>query len=156
MRVQLSFATLITLFLHGASASPKPQLTYVAFGPSGEVPEPLDLAVTQWASPIGTASGGEETTYLFNEIVTTVEIGDMADTTTVVTATGGTYLAFPLAVLTLELIHLGPQGLEGDEGECHFTSSDGGECVENFHGEGDILALTLSGPAVTYTLAGSE
>lgn len=53
---------------------------------------------------------------------------------------------------TLSVITTNFQGLKGAEAECHYTAADSGVCVQNLHGEGDLLTLSFGGSAETHTL----
>ncbi|KIK68242.1 hypothetical protein GYMLUDRAFT_709427 [Collybiopsis luxurians FD-317 M1] len=129
-----------------------------------------DPSATEWVVPIGTDAAGDETTYLFNEVATLVTDGPSGTITTHTTETGMTFSSpFPSEEMnptctcsgtlvasasgfTLSIISTDIQGLKGAEGECHYTAADSGVCVQNLHGEGDLLTLTFQGPAATHTL----
>ncbi|KAF5392823.1 hypothetical protein D9757_000894 [Collybiopsis confluens] len=143
---------LLQAFQVTSSPNPNPQFTYVAFGVGDELPEPLNSnpSATEWVVPIGTGTNGE-TTYMFNQVETVVTDEITATLTTHTTQTGT--LIASASGFTLSVISTGVQGLVGAEAECHYTADGSGVCVQNLHGEGDLLTLTISGSAATHALS---
>ncbi|KIK52426.1 hypothetical protein GYMLUDRAFT_49929 [Collybiopsis luxurians FD-317 M1] len=144
--------------ISSVNALPQPQasVTLFQFEPSFSSASVLG---TEWAQPIGTASGGSNTTFvLVNEITATGLVNtdgsaELITTTTtifetvVVSASGWAESNFPTTTSA------GSTQLGGGQ-DCHLTASTSGECVqEEVLDDGSTSTRTLTGEANTLVFA---
>ncbi|KAF5370954.1 hypothetical protein D9757_009887 [Collybiopsis confluens] len=158
--MNLIFLTLLA-GLSFVNALPQPQaasVTIFQFESTSSGINPTSISGTEWADPIGTASGGSNTTFLIENVFTatglvlnggSTQISTATSTdfiTLVVSASGWIQSNFPTTTSA------GSTQLGGGT-DCHFTSSTSGECVqEEVIDDGSTSTRTVTGNAITLVL----